>query len=36
MDSVWYPLHAESKMYNKLVNQTKKKQTHRYKEQASG
>ena len=26
----------ESKKYNKLVNITKKKQTHRYREQASG
>ena len=26
----------ESKKYNKLVNITKKKQTHRYKEQTSG
>ena len=26
----------ESEIYNKLVNITKKKQTHRYREQASG
>ena len=26
----------ESKKYNKLVNMTKKKQTHRYREQTSG
>ena len=26
----------ESKKYNKLVNETKKKQTHRYREQTSG
>ena len=29
-------LYVESKKYNKLVNITKKKQTHRYREQASG
>ena len=27
---------VESKKYNKLVNRTKKQQTHRYREQASG
>ena len=35
-NTVWYHLYAESKKYNKLVNITKKKQTHRYREQASG
>ena len=29
-------LNVESKKYNKLVNITKKKQTHRYREQTSG
>ena len=29
-------LHVESKKYNKVVNRTKKKQTHRYREQTSG
>ena len=33
---VWYQLYVESKKYNKLVNITKKKQTHRYREQTSG
>ena len=28
-----YPSYVESKKYNKLVNKTKKKQTHRYREQ---
>ena len=28
-NSVWYHLYVESKKYNKLVNMTKKKQTHR-------
>ena len=28
--------YVESKMYNKLVNITKKKQSHRYREQTSG
>ena len=28
--------HVESKKYNKLVNITKKKQTHRYRKQTSG
>ena len=28
--------HVESENYNKLLNITKKKQTYRYKEQASG
>ena len=31
-----YHLHVESKKYNKLVNITKKKQTHGYREQTSG
>ena len=31
-----YHLYMESKKYNKLVNKTKKKQTHRYREQTSG
>ena len=31
-----YHLHAESKKYNKVVNITKKKQTHRYREPTSG
>ena len=31
--TVWY---MEYEKYNKLVNITKKKQTHRYKEQTSG
>ena len=33
---VWYHLYVESKKYNKLVNITKKKQTHRYREQTGG
>ena len=32
---VWYHLYVESKKYSKLVNMTKKKQTHRYTEQTS-
>ena len=32
-NTVWYHLYVESKKYNKLVNKTKKKQTHRYREQ---
>ena len=32
----WYHLYVESKKYNKLVNVTRKKQTHRYREQTSG
>ena len=35
-NTVWYRLYLESKKYNKLVNKTKKKQTHRYREQTSG
>ena len=31
-----YHLCAESKKYNKLVNITEKKETHRYREQTSG
>ena len=34
--TVGYLLYVESKKYNKLVNITKKKQTHRYREQTSG
>ena len=33
---LWHHLRVESKKYNKLVNITKKKQTHRYREQTSG
>ena len=33
---LWDHLYVESKNYNKLVNITKKKQTHRYREQTSG
>ena len=33
---ITYHLYVESKKYNKLVNITKKKQTHRYREQTSG
>ena len=35
-NTVCYHLYVESKKYNKLVNITKKKQTHRYREQTSG
>ena len=35
-DKLWYHLYRESKKYNKLVNITKKQQTHRYREQTSG
>ena len=35
-NSIWYHLYMESKKYNKLVNITKKKQTHRHREQTSG
>ena len=31
-----YHLYAESKKYNKLVNKTKTKQTHRYREKITG
>lgn len=34
--SIIYHLHVESKKYNELVNITKKKQSHRYREQNSG
>ena len=34
-NTVWHCLYVESKKYNKLVNITKKKQTHRYREQTS-
>ena len=34
-NTVWCHLHVESKKYNKLVNKTEKKLTHRYREQAS-
>ena len=34
-NTIWYHLYVESKKYNKLVNITKKKQTHRYREQTS-
>ena len=34
-NTVWYHLYVESKKYNKLVNITEKKQTHRYGEQTS-
>ena len=33
---VCYHLYVESKKHNKLVTITKKKQTHRYREQTSG
>ena len=32
INTVWYHLYVESKHYNKLVNVTKKKQTHSYRE----
>ena len=35
-NTVRYHFYVESKKYNKLVNITKKKQTHRYREQTSG
>ena len=35
-NTVWYILYVDSKKYNKLVNKTKKKEAHRYKEQTSG
>ena len=35
-NTVCYHLYAESTKYNKLVTITKKKQTHRYREQTSG
>ena len=33
---MWYHLCVESKKYNKLVDKTEKKQTHRYRECTSG
>ena len=33
--TIWYHLYVESKKYNKLVNITKKKQTHKYREQTT-
>ena len=35
-NTISYHLYAESKKYDKLINITKKKQTHRYREQNSG
>ena len=35
-NTVCYHSYVESKKYNKLVNITKKKQTHRYREQTNG
>ena len=35
-NTIWYHLYVESKEYNKLVNMTKKKLTHRYGEQTGG
>ena len=35
-NTLLYHLYVESKKYNKLVNITKKKQTHRYREQTNG
>ena len=35
-NTVWYHLYVEAKKYNKLVNITKKRQTHRYGEQTGG
>ena len=32
----WYQLYMESEKNSKLVNETKKKQTHRQREQTSG
>ena len=34
--TVWHHVYVESKKYNKPANITKKDQTHRYTEQASG
>ena len=36
MNTMWYYLYMESKIYNKLKYITKKKQTHRYRQQATG
>ena len=35
-NTVWYHLYVGPKKYNKLVNTTKQKQTHRFWEQTSG
>ena len=35
-NTVWYHLYVESKQYNKLMNKTGMKQTHRYREETSG
>ena len=35
-DAIWQLLHVESKIWNKLVNRTKRKQTYIYREQVSG
>ena len=35
-NTVWYHLCVESKKYNKPLNITKKKQTHRYREHTGG
>ena len=35
-NTVCFHLHVESKTKNKKMNETKQKQTHRYKEQTSG
>ena len=35
-NAVKYHLYVESKKYNKLVNKTKEKQIHRYREQTNG
>ena len=35
-NTVWFHLYIESKKCNKLVNMTKEKQTHRYREWTSG
>ena len=36
INTVWYCLYEETKKYDKLMNITKKKQTHRCREQISG
>ena len=35
-NTVWYHLYVKSKQYNKLMNKTGMKQTHRYREETSG
>ena len=35
MNTVWYHSYVESEKYKKLVNITKKKQTHRFTEQTT-